>query len=145
MDLEDPNIGGLYGELPQRLNYEQCTNVPRFGFIPLQCNIVTQGPENQQLTAQQLWGKRSVNDIGMHNYNSFRVPVRSGFNIDKFQVLAEDYYDKQLFELLRFGFPLDISKNFNPVKETDNHTSAEKFPDDVTTWCFSRSNKHKRL
>jgi hypothetical protein len=72
MDLEDPNIGGLYGELPQRLNYERCTNVPRFGFIPLQCNIVRQGPENQQLTAQQLWGKKSVNDIGMHNYNKFQ-------------------------------------------------------------------------
>jgi hypothetical protein len=94
MDLEDPNIGSLYGELPQRVNSERCTNVPKFGFIPLQCNTVTQGPENQQLTAQQLWGKKSVNDIGMHNYNSFRVPVQSGFNIDRFQELAEGYDDK---------------------------------------------------
>jgi hypothetical protein len=131
MDLDDPGIGGFYGKLPQRLNNERSTNAPTFDFIPLQCNMVTQGPENQQLTAQQLWGKKSVKDIGMHNYNSFRVPVQSGFNIDRFQELAEGYHDKQQFELLRFGFPLDITEKFNPVKETANHTSAVKFPDDV--------------
>jgi hypothetical protein len=57
------------------------------------------------------------------------VPVQCGFKVDRFQELAEDYHDKQLFELLRFGFPLDITKNFNPAKDTVNHTSAVKFPE----------------
>jgi hypothetical protein len=127
MDLDDPNSGGFYGELPQRLDTEQCTNMPRFGFIPLQHNEVTQGPENQQFTAQQLWGKKQANDIDVHNYNSYRVPVQSGFKVDRFQELAEDYDDKQLFELLRFGFPLDMTQKFYPVKDTINHTSAVKF------------------
>jgi hypothetical protein len=113
------------------LGTEQSTNVPKFGFIPLQYNEVTQGPENQQCTAQQLWGKKQIKDINFHNYNSYRVPVQSGFNVDRFQELAGDYHDKQLFELLRFGFPLDMTKNFNPVKDTVNHTSAVKFPEEV--------------
>jgi hypothetical protein len=123
MDLDDPNSGGLYGVLPQRLDTEQSTNVPRFGFIPLKNNEVTQGPENQQFTAQQLWGKKQVNDIGVHNYNSYRVPVQSGFNVDRFQELAGDYDDKQLFELLKFGFPLDMTEQFNPVNDTVNRRS----------------------
>jgi hypothetical protein len=31
-----------------------CQDVPRFGFIPLKQNEVTQGPINQQFRAQQL-------------------------------------------------------------------------------------------
>jgi hypothetical protein len=131
LDLEDPNKGGFYGEMPQRLDTKQCTNVPKFGFIPLQQNVVTQGPVNQQFTAQQLWGKKRVSEIGIYNYNSYRVPVQSGFNVDRFQELAEGYEDKQLFELLRFGFPLDITKHFNPFNDTVNHTSSVKFPEQV--------------
>jgi hypothetical protein len=98
---------------------------------------VTQGPENQQFTAQQLWGKKQVNDIGVHNYNSYRVPVKSGFNVDRFQEMLEDYDDKQLFELLRFGFPLDMTEELNPVKDTVNHTSAVKFPDEVKKFIMT--------
>jgi hypothetical protein len=50
MDLEDPNVGSQLGVMLQRLDKEQCTNVPN-----LQDNKVTQGPVNKQLTAQQLW------------------------------------------------------------------------------------------
>jgi hypothetical protein len=141
MDLDDPNLGGFYGEMPQRLETEQCTNVPRFGFIPLQYNEVRQGPENQQFTAQQLWGKKQASDIGVHNYNSYRVPVQSGFKVNKFQELADGYEDTQLFELLRFGFPLDMTKKFNPVKDTVNHTSAVKFPEELKNLLLQNYSK----
>jgi hypothetical protein len=131
-DLDDPGGGLLKGEMSQGLGMGQCTNVPNFGFIPLHDNEIVQGPVNQQIKPQQLWGKKLVSEVDLHNYNSYRVPVDTGFNVDKFQELASNYGDQQLFELLRFGFPLDITKEFTPVTKTVNHTSAVKFPEAVS-------------
>jgi hypothetical protein len=74
-DLDDPGGRQLKGAMPQRLSAEQCTNVPNFGFLPLSYNEVTQGPVNQQIKAQQLWGKKSVSEVDLHNYNSYRVVI----------------------------------------------------------------------
>jgi hypothetical protein len=131
-ETEDPDGGYINGEMSQRLGTKQCTNVPNFGFLPLHYNDITQGPINHQITAQQLWGRKSVKEVDLHNYNSYRVPVNTGFNVDRFQELAKNYKDQKLFELLRFGFPLDITKEFKPVKDTVNHTSAVKFLEAVS-------------
>ena len=35
----------------------------------------------------------------------------SNLNIDKWKFHLKDYWDKQLLDLLEFGFPLDFDKN----------------------------------
>jgi hypothetical protein len=57
--------------------------------------------------------------------------VKSGFNIEKFAKFASGYWDKQLFQLLQFGFPLDIGGGFIPSNKGYNHSSAEKYPGEV--------------
>jgi hypothetical protein len=41
--------------------------------------------------------------------------------------MADGHSDTKVFELLSYGFPLDLG----PVSEVINHSSAEKFPDQV--------------
>jgi hypothetical protein len=72
-DLDDPGGENIMGQMPQRLGTEQSTNVPNFGFLPLHYNEITQGPVNQQITAQQLWGKKTVKKVELHNYRVIQL------------------------------------------------------------------------
>jgi hypothetical protein len=76
--------------------------------IPLNEQVIFQGPGNSSKNPQELWGKRDKGDNTTHNFNSYRIPVPSGFNADLFQRLADGHGDMQVFELLRYGFPLDV-------------------------------------
>jgi hypothetical protein len=67
----------------------------------------------------------------MHNFNSFKIPVKSGFNLEKFKQLASGYWDEKLFELIKYGFPLDVGLGFIPSVCNNNHSSAEQYPNDV--------------
>jgi hypothetical protein len=99
--------GELTGEMPQRLDIMKISH-PMFGIIPLNEQIVFQGPGNERQKAHDLWGKREEGDNKTHNFNSYHIPVPSGFNVDLFQTLAEGHEDMQMFELLRYGFLLEV-------------------------------------
>jgi hypothetical protein len=45
--------------------------------------------------------------------------------------MAEGYWDEQLFELFKYGFPLDVGSSFIPSNNKYNHSSAVKYPDHV--------------
>jgi hypothetical protein len=123
--------GELTGEMTQRLDTMKISSHPMFGVISLNEQIVFQGPGNERLKPHDLWGKREEGDNTTHNFNSYRIPVPSGFNIDLFQTLAEGHEDMQMFELLRYGFPLDVGEEFDPAHNVINHSSAIKFPEQV--------------
>jgi hypothetical protein len=72
-----------------------------------------------------------LTDYDLHNFNSYKVPVPSGFKIEKFRELASGYWDEQLFELLKYGFPLDVGPSFKPSNKQYNHSSADKYPEHV--------------
>jgi hypothetical protein len=92
---------------------------------------IYQGPTSGA-PVETLWGARlSHSDPDVHNFNSYKIPVKSGFNIDRFKKLARGYWNQQLFQLLEFGFPLDVGPGFVPSDKGYNHSSAEKYPGDV--------------
>jgi hypothetical protein len=62
------------------------------------------------------------------------VPVKSGFKVEKFRAMAGDYWDKQLFDLITFGFPLDVGTQFQPSNHNINHASAVNYPDEVNKY-----------
>jgi hypothetical protein len=101
-----------------------------YRFIPLEKNEIYQGPESRA-AVNNLWGSRELSDYDLHNFNSYRVPVPSGFKIEKFKKLASGYWDEQLFELLKYGFPLDVRPDFMPSNKQYNHSSADKYPEHV--------------
>ena len=46
----------------------------------------------------------------------------------------QDYWDVQLLQLLKFGFPLDFNRASELKHDNKNHTSATKFPADVDAY-----------
>jgi hypothetical protein len=102
-----------------------------YGFIPLSGFDIIQVPENW-LPEQILWGRHSLGeDQSLCNFNSFRIPVLSCFNIEKICEMAAGYWDAQIYDFLRFGFPLDVGAGFHPSAARYNHASAVNFPIDI--------------
>jgi hypothetical protein len=52
----------------------------------------------------------------------------------KFRAMAGDYWDQQLFDLIAFGFPLDVGTQFQPSNHNINHASAINYPDEVNKY-----------
>jgi hypothetical protein len=58
-------------------------------------------------------------NVGIHNFytNYYQVPVTSDFKTNKFKEMAGDYWDQQLFDLIKFGFSLDVGDGFQSSNE----------------------------
>jgi hypothetical protein len=54
--------------------------------------------------------------------------------------MAEGHSDLQVFNLLRYGFPLDVGHDFKPTDSVVNHSSAQKFPVQVGEYINDESN-----
>ena len=48
---------------------------------------------------------------GVPNFLGSRTPVSSQLNVEEWAKVLGDYWDKQLIELIRYGFPLDFNRN----------------------------------
>jgi hypothetical protein len=92
------SMGCSYPPLQTPMHHDTFTN--DYGFIPLEKNEIYQGPESRAAISD-LWGSQESNDYDLHNFSSYKVPVPSGFDIEKFKKMAEGYWDEQLFELLK--------------------------------------------
>ena len=60
--------------------------------------------------------------------------MTSQLNVDRWEELLKGYWDQQLLQLLRFGFPLDFNRSCTLHNEQGNHTSATQFPLDVDAY-----------
>ena len=73
-----------------------------------------------------------LKDSKLPNCMGYRVKVPSSMNIGAWEEHLHNYYDKQLIDFLKYGFPLDmvhkpnIDSNF-----VRNHPTATQFPDDI--------------
>ena len=73
------------------------------------------------------------------NFLKARIPVMSQLKVEVWQELLKDYWDQQLLQLLRFGFPLNFNRNCPLHCEDGNHSSATQFPNDVDTYIKEES------
>ena len=60
--------------------------------------------------------------------------MTSQLNVDRWEELLKGYWDQQLLQLLRFGFPLDFNRSCTLHNEQGNHTSATQFPLDMDAY-----------
>ena len=68
------------------------------------------------------------------NFLGARLKVDSQLNLGAWKFHLSDYWDKQLIDLLYFGFPLNFNRN-SPLKwEGSNHSSAINFPRDIEAY-----------
>ena len=65
------------------------------------------------------------------NYLGARIPVNSELNIQAWEELLDGYWETQLLECLKFGFPLGFNRMCSLSHDKNNHTSASEFPEHV--------------
>jgi hypothetical protein len=66
---------------------------------------------------------------GSPNFISKIAPIASHINVDLFRELGQGFHDQQIFDLIKYGFPLDLDKSsFIPNSAVTNHGLALQFP-----------------
>lgn len=69
---------------------------------------------------------------GKYNFEGCRFPLQTHLNIDYFRFMLSDYHDKQLCDLLQFGFPIGYfgkaQKDSTSSHLVINHKGAKDFP-----------------
>jgi hypothetical protein len=110
-----------------------------FGFINVAPLVISQnipGPPlvpnfHNYLAIQNLY-------TGSPNFISKIAPIASRINVGLFRELCQGFHDQQIFDLIQFGFPLDLDKStFFPNLAVTNHGSALQFPSEVQAY-FSK-------
>ena len=71
---------------------------------------------------------------GTYNFWGLKIPVQSQLNVQQWEKNLAGYWDTQLVELIRYGFPIDFNRQ-SPLRwEDKNHNSALQFPQDVDAY-----------
>ena len=71
------------------------------------------------------FGRREIiRHTGVPNFLNARIPVATQLNPDSWAKHLTTYWDQQLVDLIRFGFPLDFDRNSTLLSSCQNHASA---------------------
>ena len=71
---------------------------------------------------------------GVPNFLNCRIPVQTQLNSDRWRHYLIDYWNKQLPDLIQFGFPLDFDRNC-PLSSSDvNDASALNYESHVDSY-----------
>jgi hypothetical protein len=107
-----------------------------FGFVPFSPLIVSQNVSLPTITPS-IGAYLAINTkySGIPNFLAKVAPVASHINVQLFRALGHGFHDQQIFDLIQYGFPLDLDKsNFIPNSAVANHGSAIKFPAEVDNY-----------
>ena len=64
-----------------------------------------------------------------------RIPIPTSMNISAWEYHLQNYYDAQLIDFLKYGFPIDIvSKPKIDNAFVRNHPTATQYPQDVSKY-----------
>ena len=69
-----------------------------------------------------------VRNSGLPNYMDVRRPVPSELKCDVWESMLVNYYDSEVVEFLRFGWPVAYLATSIPTSTFKNHASALRFP-----------------
>ena len=106
-----------------------------FGFIPMGEFRFSESEEiHEMLHYCPIKGHAMVKQYQKPNFLGARLKVDSQLNLGAWKLHLSDYWDKQLIDLLYFGFPLDFNRTFPLKWEGSNHSSAINFPRDIEAY-----------
>lgn len=92
---------------------------------------------------------REIQESGRHNYKGCRFPANSALNVDYFRAMLTNYKDKEVCDLMEFGFPLGFQEDihnevggqlneseeehfkFGSQQTSVNHKGATEFPEHI--------------
>ena len=135
---------GILPQVKACQDYRACKNQMEepFGFIPLSPLLVYTGKNTDKKQVHDpLLAHKLVKQSGCPNLLGCHIPVDSKLNIKNWRFHLQDFWDKQLVDLLEYGFPLDFDRDAPLMSTEENHASAENFASDVKTY-ISEELKH---
>ena len=155
--IEFKSIGQTSRKMPNHIwanrfncvDYNNC--VAQMG-SPLGCTPLTPltfytGPPVQwQNIPDVLQAHKIITPSSVPNFLSARIPIQRQLHTDNWEKYLIDYWDKQLVDLLRFGFPSDFDRNLQ-LQTTPTITSqlrrflntSRLFGYRGFFWCLIRS------
>ena len=71
---------------------------------------------------------RCIKNSDVPSFLQCKIPVKTQLNVKQCEKVLDDYWDTQLFDLIKYGFPLDLNENIVLHCEQINQCLALKFP-----------------
>ena len=106
-----------------------------FGFVPLQEQVMpVRALGDNDFSGSLLEIHEIVKATGKPNCLQARIPIQSQLNVRSWEEALTGYWDRQILELIKFGFPLDFNHACNLGQFTGNHSSATDFPNDIEAY-----------
>ena len=106
-----------------------------FGFVPLSDPIMPATSKvSNKVVADPIELHEEVKKQKLPNYLGACIPVESQLNVQAWESLLEGYWDKQLLECIKFGFPLGFNRTCPLRHDVQNHKSAMEFPEHVAKY-----------
>ena len=102
-----------------------------FGFIPLSPLIGCHDVGCNSKVSCPLEAHNIVKNSGRFNFQKARIQLDSQFNMEVWESYLRNYWDYQLIQMLKFGFPLDFDEGIMLKSDQTNHKSALAYPDHV--------------
>ena len=97
----------------------------KFGFVPLQKQVL---PSSDLCTNNYAGSLLQIHEVvkksGKTNFLQAHIPIQSQLKVEAWEEALGDYWDRQLLELIKFGFPLDFNRACDLGQHTGNHSSA---------------------
>ena len=115
-------------------DYRACIaqNGGQFGYIPLQDLKIYEGPPaHWDRVPDILQAHKIIRQSGVPNVLKARIPIATQLNPDKWSDHLQGHWDKQLPDLIRYGFPLDFDRQNIFQSTYDNHASATQHVDQI--------------
>ena len=127
----------VYAARYQSMDHKNCLyqNDKKFGFVPVNDLMVYTGQE-------MVWGHvldiveahARVKQSGLLNFMKLRIPVEAQLKVKSWKKYLDSYWDRQLVDLIQFGFPLDFDRNVVLNSTEVNHNSALKYPEQISKY-----------
>ena len=115
-------------------DYNRCVaqNGNVFGALPITDQIVYRGlPTNNAPVTNILELHSKIRHSQLPNFWGCRIPVQGQLNSHVWREYLSDYWDKQLPDLINYGFPIDFDRTCPLLSTDNNHSSAQQFPKDI--------------
>ena len=71
---------------------------------------------------------KTVQQSGVPNYRGCQIELPSGFNLNYLEKQLKGYHDRNIINLLKYGFPIGHDGGKGSSKVPKNHTGVTKFP-----------------
>ena len=105
-----------------------------FGFIPLSPLVGEKQWKEKCKVQSPIEAYHIVKNSGFYNHQQARILLESQLNSIMWEEYLQDYWDWQLVQYIKFGFPLDVAPHAELFCDFSNHKSATLFPSHVNTY-----------